>query len=149
MAYEDLTAFVRPGFDLPILGRTYHVPAPSARDGLWLQALMDGSASFALTNAVGAANKAVLSDEEERTLYQVALGGAFDEMIGAGVPWPFLKHAGMTAWVHWCRGAAAGERYWATLREDGQGNPPAGEATETESTPADGSPPVPSIPAPA
>ncbi len=148
MAYEDLTAYVRPGIDLPILGRTYHVPAPNARDGVWLQALMDGSASFALTNAVGAANKVVLSDEQERTVYQVALGSAADEMIADDVPWPFYKHAGMTAWVHWTRGADAGERYWATLKQDGQGNP-GGETQAGADSPPDGSLPGPSTPTPA
>jgi hypothetical protein len=121
MPYGDLAARLRPGFDLPVGGKTYHVPEPSAKDGLWLQALMDGAANLVLTTQLGAANKAVLSDEEERTVYQVALGAAYQQMLDDGVPWPVFKHAGTTAWVHWVRGADAGERYWATFDRDGQG----------------------------
>lgn len=148
MAYDDLTAYVRPGFDLPILGRTYHVPAPNARDGLWLQALVDGAQSLALTRAIGSANKAVLSDEEERTVYQIALGSAFEEMVAGDVPWPILKHAGVTAWMHWTRGAEAGERHWRRLVEDGPGNGQTPEGTSSPTSTA-GSPGEPSIPSPA
>jgi hypothetical protein len=143
MAYEDLAAFVRPGFDLPILGRSYYVPPPSAEDGLWMQALMDGAESAALTRSIGAANKAVLSDEQERTLYQLALGDAWEQMLADKVSWPVVKHAGMTAWLHWTRGADAGERYWRSL-DGGQGK--AQETVEATETPV-GSPPVPSTPA--
>jgi len=139
MGFEDLAAFISPGFDLPIRGRSYHVPAPNGRDGLYLQALMDGSESLILTRAVGAANKTVLTDEQERTVYQLALGSAFDEMLDGGVEWPIIKHAGVTAWLRWTRGDDASERYWASLA-DGQGKAP-DPATETPPKPQpDGSP---------
>jgi hypothetical protein len=144
MPYGDLAAFVRPGIDLPVCGKSYYVPAPNGRDGLWLQALMDGSESAILTKQLGAANKAILSDEQERTVYQLALGAAFDEMLADQVAWPVIKHCGMTAWLHWTRGADAGEKFWALA--DGPGKAP------TEPTPAsqpDGSRPAPSTPAPA
>jgi hypothetical protein len=117
------------------------VPPPNARDGAWLQALMDGSEAAVLTRSIGAANKAVLSDEQERTVYQLALGSAYDELAGADVPWPIIKHAGITAWLHWTRGEAAGERHWRLLLEQGgQGK----AETEQEESPTDGSPPAPS-----
>jgi hypothetical protein len=115
MPFEDLAAFVRPGITLPWAGRAYYVPPPNARDGLWMQALMDGTASAVLTRNLGAANKAVLSDEQERTLYQTALGPAFDEMSEHGVPWPIVKHAGITAWFCWTRGEDVAENHWTTL----------------------------------
>lgn len=140
MAYEDLTAFIRRGFELPIDGRRFFVPMPNARDGAWLQALMDGSEVFALTQAVGAANKAVLDDEQERTVYQLALGAAYDEMVTADVPWPIVKVAGMTAWLHWTRTQAQAEAYWAkALTADGPGNPTAPATGPQESSPVDGS----------
>lgn len=129
MPFEDLAAFVRPGFDLPVLGRSYYVPPPNARDGAWLQALIDGVESVVLTSAIGAANKAVLDDEQERTAYQIALGDAYQEMADAGVPWPVLKHAGWTAWMFWTRGQAAAERYWQHFGEG------LGKAETTESSP--------------
>lgn len=138
MPFEDLAAFVRPGFDLPVLGRTYYVPPPNARDGAWLQALIDGVESMVLTSAVGAANKAVLlDDEQERTAYQIALGAAYQEMSDADVPWPVLKHAGWTAWMFWTRGQAAAERYW-TQFGDGPGKAP---TTETDPGPTSGATP--------
>jgi len=116
MPFEDLAAFISPGFDLPIQGRSYRVPAPNGRDGVYLQALMDGAATLTLTSStLGAANTVILSDEKERTVYQLALGPAYDEMLDADVPWPVIKHAGMTAWIRWTRGDAASEKYWVTL----------------------------------
>jgi hypothetical protein len=138
MPFEDIAQFVANSFDLPYDGRTYTVPAPNARDGLWLQALLDGAESFVLTRAIGAANRKVLGDEEERGAYQLALGTAYQEMVDAGVQWPVLKHAGMTAWLYWCRSPDAAERYWVQL-PDGSGK--ASKAEETEpSSPPDGSP---------
>ena len=80
--------------------------------------------------SIGAANKVVLNDEQERNVYQLALGPAFDEMLADDVPWPIVKHAGMTAWVAWVRDRESAERHWARLKQDGQGNP-GGEPPET------------------
>lgn len=113
MAFEDIAARLAPGFDLPVNGVVYHVPPPNAEDGIWLQALMDGLESVVLTAAVGKANRTVLSDEKERTAYQVALGSAHDRMVADQVPWPVLKAAGMAAVLYWTRSAEAAERYWA------------------------------------
>lgn len=145
MAFEDLAQYVRPGFELPYDGKTYFIPAPNARDGLWLQALMDGSASLALTRTLGAAQRQVLlDDEQERTVYQLALGAAHDEMVSDGIQWPVLKHAGVTAWMYWTRGEQAAEAYWATLK-DGPGK---AETTEPDQTSGDTSPEDPSTPVP-
>ena len=148
MPFEDLAAYVRPGITLPWAGRDYYVPPPNARDGLWLQALMDGTTSAVLTRKLGAANAAVLNDEQERTIYQLALGPAFDEMEANGVPWPIIKHAGITAWIAWTRGEDAAEKHWVTLmpkrvEEDAEGKDP------EPATTAAGSRPVPSTRQPA
>ena len=145
MPFEDIAQFVANSFDLPYGGKTYTIPAPSAQDGLWLQAILDGAESFVLTRAVGAANrKVIVGDEEERTAYQLAMGPAYQQMVDDGVTWPVLKHAGMTAWIYWCRSSSAAERYWAQL-PDGSGNAP---APETPQTPGDTSPGGPSTPSP-
>jgi hypothetical protein len=157
MAFEDLAAFIRPGFDLPIRGKSYWVPAPSAEDGLYLQAIMDTGESMAVTYALNraqrrgrdkatqptvmtAADRAVLSDEEERHLFAVALGSAFDEMKADAVPWPVLKHAGMTAFLYWTRDEATAERYWSRFGQGKAMEPPAtsptGGSLEDQSTPA-------------
>lgn len=145
MPFEDLAQYVAPGFELPYNAKTYEVPAPNARDGLWLQALMDGSASLVLTRSLGAANqKVLLEDDQERTVYQLALGSAHTAMVEDGLPWPVVKHAGVTAWMYWTRGEEAAIAYWQTLK-DGQGKVP---TPETDSPP-DGSPEDPSTQTPA
>lgn len=138
MPFEDLAAFVRPGFDLPVLGRTYYVPPPNARDGAWLQALIDGVESVVLTSAIGAANRAVLDDQQERTAYQIALGTAYQQMVDAEVPWPVLKHAGWTAWMFWTRGQMAAERYW---QQFGDGPGKAETTAEGDPNPTSGATP--------
>jgi hypothetical protein len=144
--FADLAAHIRGGFDLPYAGRVFFVPHPNARDGVWLQALMDGAAEAALTHAIGSANRKILvEDEQERTAYQLALGPAYEEMVAANVPYPVLRHAGMTAWLYWTRGEEAAERYWERLADPKAGAP----ATEQESSPTGGSPPGRSTPTPA
>ena len=143
MPFADLDGFTDPGLDLPIRGTTYRVPPPNARDGLWLQALIDGAESLVLTREVTKANQTVLSEDKEHSAYQVALGAAWERMVDDGVPWPVLKHAGMTAWLYWTRGADTAERHWARFG-DGQGNPTT--QTEAEGSPPAGSPTDPSTP---
>lgn len=139
MAFEDLAAFIRPGFDLPVLGHSYYVPPPNARDGVWLQAIIDTGESLLVTRAVTAANRTILADDKERTAYEMALGSAYGEMLEAGIPWPVLKHAGMTAILYWTRSPEMAEKYWARFGEDsGKAQHPA--ASEETNSPPDGSP---------
>ena len=109
MPFEDLAAFIDPGFELPIRGKTYRVPAPSAKDGLFLQAIVDSGESMIIARSITRANRKVLSDEDERSTYQMALGPVYDELVDDGVEWPILKHAGMTALIHWTRVPEAAE----------------------------------------
>jgi hypothetical protein len=141
MPFTDLEAFLRPGFDLPIRGKTYYVPPPPAKEGLWLQSLVDAGEAMVLAGGITAAQKQVLGDDEERSMYQIALGPAWDEMVADGVDWPILKHAGLVATVYWTRGPEAAEKAWDRY---GPGKAPTPEASLT-----DGSPAAPSIPAPA
>lgn len=143
MAFEDLAEFIRPGFDLPVLGKKYYVPAPNARDGVWLQAVVDAGESVLVAGAVTAANKTVLSDDQERTAYQMAMGTAYDEMLADDVPWPVLKHAAMTAILYWTRGAPLAEAHWARF-EDGRGKAAtASSPTSSATSPEDQSTPTP------
>lgn len=113
MPFEDLDAFLAPGFELPVRGKTYRVPAPKAREGLYLQAIMDAGESLVVTGGVTKANQTVLSDDEERSAYQLALGSAWEEMVADGLEWPIVKHAGLTALVYWTRGPQQAERTWS------------------------------------
>lgn len=145
MGFEPLQQFLRPGFDLPFPGgKTYYVPPPSAKDGLWLQAIMDTGETILLSGGVTKSNQEFLDDEQEKTAYQISLGTAHDEMLADGVPYPFLTHAGMTALLYWTRGHVLAETYWKRLG-DGQGK------AETASSPTSSgtSPEDPSTPTPA
>lgn len=139
MPFEDLAAFIRPGFDLPVLGRTYYIPPPNARDGMWLQAIVDTGESLLVSQSVSSANRTILNDDKERTAYQMALGSAYDEMLDEGVAWPVLKHAGMTAVLYWTRSPETAERYWQRFGE-GPGKATETPASEQPSSPPDGSP---------
>jgi hypothetical protein len=163
MPFEDLAAFIAPGLDLPIGGKTYSVPEPGVKEGLYLQAIVDTGESLAISAAIASAenrrarrgggaagsvvtdsNRVILSDSEERTVYQLALGSVYDEMVADGVSWPRLKHAGMTAVICWTRGLESAERYWAGY---GQGK---AQAAEGGSPTSSGTPPEdPSTPLPA
>lgn len=146
MPFEDLAAFLAPGFDLPVGGKRYRISAPPARDGLWLQGVMDAAEQQLFAGSVSASTKTVLADDQERTAFQMALGPAFDEMLADEIPWPVLKHAAVTAILYWTRDKAAAERYWASFG-DGQGNATSpetpGSPTSSDSSPTDPSTPPP------
>ncbi|MFJ6052302.1 hypothetical protein [Streptomyces sp. NPDC092307] len=110
MAFEDLGELLDESIELPVGGRLYTVPAPSAEIGLRTQALIHAAAVAA---DGGRADEQVLGDAAERNLYRDVLGPAHDEMIADGVMWPTLKHAAITAMVWIAQDKAAAERYWA------------------------------------
>lgn len=116
MAFKDLQEFFDPTLRLPIGGKTYVVESVDAKTGIWCQRLFTTGAQAASGLAVTEADVAQLEldDEQERELYEKVLGAAYDEMIVDAVPWEFLKHAGITAfmWVAVSRDAA--EEFWAS-----------------------------------
>ncbi|MEU1674094.1 hypothetical protein ABZ752_19000 [Streptomyces roseifaciens] len=109
MAFEALGELLVESLHLPLGDRTYTVPAPSAAVGLRTQALINAAAVAA---DGGRVDEEVLSDAAEQSLYRDVLGSAHDEMLGAGVTWPELKHAAITAMVWIAQDKAAAERYW-------------------------------------
>lgn len=74
-------------------GRTYVVPEPDARTGLWLAGMGDAALMSSSGVEVTAQDmaKLKLDDNEEASLYQVILGPVYDEMITDGVSWSKLK----------------------------------------------------------
>lgn len=126
MAFKDLREFLDPTLRLPIGGKEYVIPAPSASAGLRLEALL--ALGVAARNGVELSkqDKAALrlDDDQEIDLYRDALGTAYDEMVADGVSLPELQHAGATAFIKWTQGEAAAEAFW----ESG-GKGPAAPAT--------------------
>ncbi|MFK0217948.1 hypothetical protein ACIQWN_07095 [Streptomyces vinaceus] len=109
MAFEELGELLDESIELPVAGRLYAVPAPSAEIGLRTQALIHAAAVAA---DGGRPDEQVLGDAAERDLYRDVLGPAHDEMIADGVKWPTLKHAAITAMVWIAQDKTAAERYW-------------------------------------
>lgn len=150
MTFRDLSELLDPGLSLPINGTTYLVPPPDAETGLRLQRMSDwliGVAAASQTDTDAPRPDAQLvSDAEELDLYRDSLGSAYTEMIDGGVPWPWIKVAGMTAFLHWTVGAEQAEAYWAAggrpepragnraTRRAARSTPPQGSATGTNPT---------------
>ena len=117
--FTDLAGFLDEGFDLPYKGKKYRVDVPDATTGIYLQSIMDAGESLLIVQSIKKADQQVLSDDQERSAYQMALGSAYDALVADGVPWPVLKVAGVTALLYWTRGPDLALRYWT-----GQGKAP-------------------------
>lgn len=109
MAFKEVGALLSGGLSLPINGKTYKVPPPSARTGLAVQAIMQAAASKA---DGGRFDEEVLADAAERDLYADVLGPAHAQMVADGVDWPTLKHAATTVMVWIIQDEDAAELYW-------------------------------------
>ncbi|MEU6822799.1 hypothetical protein ABZ921_19405 [Streptomyces atriruber] len=109
MAFEALDELLDESLELPIGGRTYKIPAPSAEIGLRTQALINAAAVAA---DGGRVDEQVLGDAAERDLYREVLGDAHERMVADAVPWPALKHSALTAMVWIAQDKSAAERFW-------------------------------------
>ncbi|MFJ7208233.1 hypothetical protein ACIQWR_32490 [Streptomyces sp. NPDC098789] len=137
MAFEDLGELLAESIELPVAGRLYTVPAPTAEIGLRTQALIHAAAVAA---DGGRADEQVLGDAAERNLYRDVLGPTHDEMIADGVTWPTLKHCAITAMVWIAQDKTAAERYWTAAGDPSRLAPnraarrsPSGAANSTRS----------------
>ena len=138
MAFQELGNLLDDSLVLPIKGKTYKVPAPSAATGLRVQAIMQAAATAA---DGGQADREVLADAAERDMYADVLGTAHAEMVADGVEWPMLKHAAVTAMVWIIQSKDRAEAYWNTGGDPSQLAPnreqrrkaPSGTASSTRS----------------
>lgn len=117
MALHDLSDFLDPNLSLPIKGTTYTVEPPDAETGLRLQRLSDwmlgAAAAVESDTEAPAPSDQLVDDAAELDMYRDALGAAYAAMIADRMPWPMLKVAGMTAFLHWTVGAEQAEAYWS------------------------------------
>ncbi|MEV4806761.1 hypothetical protein AB0K18_42775 [Nonomuraea sp. NPDC049421] len=107
--FKDLDEFFDDGLALPVGGKTYRIPAPSAEVGLYCQRLAE--AGVAAANGKDAP-EAELDDVRELDLYQKVLGPVYDELIADGVSWPKIKHVGITAFMWTAGNDEAAAAYW-------------------------------------
>lgn len=116
MTFRDLDQFFNDTLQLPIGGKVYTVPPVSAKTGLALQRMLGLGVSAANGETVDPAEMAKinLDDDGERDLYATCLGTAYDEMLEDGVPWPRLRHAGITAFMWAAGNRELAEEIWNT-----------------------------------
>jgi hypothetical protein len=110
--FRDLDELFDDTLALPIGGKTYLVPAPTAALGLYCQRLLAaGFAAVGGRTPEGAAP--VLDDDGERDLYQRCLATAYDEMLADGISWPKIRRAGVTAFLWTAQGEELAVAYWS------------------------------------
>lgn len=149
MGFQDLSEFFTPGLELPIRGKTYVIPSPSAEDGLRLHMLLHNP-GVALTDEgelkevmklLGAEwvpnmvevdltnpeTGSTLFDDDGQVVtaevdYGTYKGGIYQQMVDDGLSWPEIMHAGRTALLDAGLGRATAEANW-TIGKGDSGNP--------------------------
>lgn len=109
MTFKALGELLDQSLTLPVNGKAYTVPPPSAKTGLRVQAIMQAAATAA---DGGKVDEAILADAAERDMYADVLGTAHAAMVEDDVDWPTLKHCAVTAMVWIVQNKDAAERYW-------------------------------------
>ncbi|MDF5756661.1 hypothetical protein [Spongiactinospora sp. TRM90649] len=107
--FADLDDFFDDGLELPVAGKTYRVPPPSAETGLYCQRLAEAGQAAAKGDQ---APDADLDDARELDLYRRVLGPVYDELIADGVSWTRIKHVGITAFMWVIGNEQAAQAYW-------------------------------------
>jgi hypothetical protein len=111
---RDLAEFFDPTLKLPIAGKVYVVQPPDAKTGIHVQRLMTTGMLAASGGEVSQSqlDELELDDADEINLYQKLLGAVYDEMLADGHPWPYVKHAGVTAFMWVAYGKDSAEQFW-------------------------------------
>lgn len=114
MSFKDLDDFFDSSLRLPIRGKTYVVPSPDAKTGLWVQEALTVAAQAKAGQDVDPNTLAALEldDDEEKDLFKRILGTAHAEMVADNLPWEWIKHAGTTALIWAAGNTEAAERFW-------------------------------------
>jgi hypothetical protein len=108
--FEALEDLFDDALELPVGGKTYRVPSPSAEDGLRVQTITTLAAR--LLSGGEAIDTEALDDDEERDLFQLSLGPVYDELLADGVSWSALRHVGLTAMFWITNGVETAQTYW-------------------------------------
>lgn len=147
MAFNDLSEYFDPDLHLPIRGKTYRIPAPTAHDGLRLKMLFsnagvtlsDSGETQEIMKLLGAewvprmVEVPVTDDDgnhtfnDDGTLITTTVddgryeGGVYQEMCDDGLSWAEVALAGRTVLIDAGLGRLAAEIHWQS--GGGQGNP--------------------------
>lgn len=99
--------------------RDVTISAPSARDGLRVQTVMEAGLRVA---AGGNADEIILDDDEELDFYRIALGSKFEELRD-GCSWPWFRHVAITTVLWITQDKETAENHWNTGGSPSQGAP--------------------------
>lgn len=134
MAFEDLGDWAElAGLKLPISGKVYTLPPVAAELGVRIVAIMQLGSDLAVGGDVNVADKELLSDTEERSLYEEIFGPAvWAQALADGVPWPAIKHMAMTAMIDVAYDRDRAEAYWARLGKTVPAKKPARKPTDRQ-----------------
>ncbi|MFI8299985.1 hypothetical protein ACIGCZ_29075 [Streptomyces nigra] len=121
--FEALDSFLDDYLELPVRGRdgqtrVYRIEDPPAEDGLRIERITTLAARLAAGGK--RPDTPVLDDEEEKDLFRLCLGDAYDQLLADGVRWAQFKHVALTAmfWVVADKETAA--EFWRTGQQPGK-----------------------------
>lgn len=113
MAFRDLDEYLGDGaLRLPVAGRTWVIPSPSAEDGLRMQAQLSVVMTAVAGGQPSEADAAVLDDAQELDLYQRALSPEVFAQMRTELTWAQLSRCGITAFLFWAAGEQQAMRFW-------------------------------------
>ncbi|MEV8600440.1 hypothetical protein AB0465_11240 [Streptomyces griseoviridis] len=137
--FQHLDEFLDDYLELPVPGRdgqtrVYRIEDPAAEDGIKIEQITTLAARLAAGGT--APDTPVLSDEEERDLYRMCLGDAYDQLLADGVKWTPFKHVSLTAmfWITADKETAA--EFWRTGTQQGKAGNRAARRAQAKPAPS-------------
>lgn len=107
---RELRDFYNPNMTASINGTEFEVPAPSARDGLRLRAIMADPDRANKIDDLAEIHKLFGGTAFEES--GLPVGGLWDKLWENGVTWDEATHLGITAVLYYGIGEKAGVAYW-------------------------------------
>lgn len=120
--FEALDAFLDDYLELPVKGRdgqvrTYRIEDPSAEDGVRIERITSLAARLAAGGT--APQTEVLGDDEERDLYRMCLGDAYEPLMRE-VKWGPFKHVALTAMFWVTTDKETAQEFWKSGQQPGK-----------------------------
>lgn len=126
--FEALDSFLDDYLELPVKGRdgetrVYRIEDPPAEDGIRIERITSLAARLAAGEK--RPDVAVLDDDEEKDLYRMCLGAAYEPLMRE-VSWSRFKHVALTVMFWVISDAETAAEFWRT------GEQPGGKAPNRE-----------------
>lgn len=120
--FEALDNFLEDFLELPVRGRdgverVYRIEDPSAEDGVRIERITSMAARLAAGGT--RPDTPVLDDQEERDLYRMCLGAAYEPLMRE-VSWSRFKHVALTAMFWVISDTETARQFWQTGQQPGK-----------------------------